>query len=450
MKWSLFWKALIIFGLSALLMIPLLMIEDQIATRQQRQTAVEADIAGSAAGAQQVTGPILVVWYTERVVLSNLNEKTGRITKTVEVQTHHREFVPKELRIGGDVKVEERHRGLYKAQLYRMNAKMSGQFQIPQFLGIDPRQHDITIGDAYLLLGVTDNRGIESSPLLNWEGRSHEFVAGTHKDVLTKGIQAGLGPMDCSQDRLFRFEIPLSLMGSQDLSIAPVADDTRVSLTSNWANPSFGGRFLPVNHQITHSGFEASWQVSHLARDLDRILQTKGEGMSEESFQVTFMDPVNVYLMSERAVKYGFLFIGLTFAAFFLFEMLKRLPIHPIQYLLVGLSLGLFFLLLISLSEHIRFIWAYVLAASSGVLLLGFYLSHVLKSRLRGMGFALSLCLLYGVLYGLLISEDNALLMGSLLLFFLLGTVMMITRKMDWYSLGASRPEVETPANSRP
>ena len=447
MKWPLFWKALIVTALAALLLIPLTMIEGQVEERQQRQHSVEKNIADSAAGPQQLTGPVLVVSYTEKTVTETKNEKTGKVTRNIETEAKQEVIVPKELQVSGEAGVEERHRGLYKAQLYHLNAKMAGRFHISPALGLDVEHRNLTFGNAHLLLGITDVRGIEKSPILKWEGQPLAFVAGTNKDVLARSIQVDLGCMDVTKNRDINFEIPLNLLGSQDLSIAPVAEDTRVSLKSNWKNPSFGGRFLPVSHQIGDQGFEASWQVSHLARDLDQILENKGNGFSSESFAVTFMEPVNVYLMSERAVKYGFLFVGLTFAAFFLFEVLKRLPIHPIQYLLVGLSLAMFFLLLISLSEHVRFVWAYLVASASAVVLLGAYLSSVLKSRLRGMGFVGSLTLLYGVLYGLLISEDSALLMGSVLLFLILGVVMMITRKLDWYGLNSNRAEVEAPVN---
>jgi inner membrane protein len=208
-----------------------------------------------------------------------------------------------------------------------------------------------------------------------------------------------------------------------------------MTLRSDWGSPSFGGRFLPLKHQIGAEGFEAQWQVSALARNLDRILRTEGDTPTEEAFDIAFIEPVNVYLQTERAVKYGFLFVGLTFAAFFFFELLKGLRIHPMQYLLVGFSLAMFFLLLLSLTEHISFLWAYLAASAASVALLGIYLVHILKNLWNGLGFAAGLTQLFGVLFGLLMSEDNALLMGSALLFTALATVMLATRKLDWYGL---------------
>jgi inner membrane protein len=161
-------------------------------------------------------------------------------------------------------------------------------------------------------------------------------------------------------------------------------------------------------------------------------------GETLDALEVRLVDPVNVYSQADRATKYGVLFVVLTFVGFALFELIRRLPIHPLQYLLVGLALAIFFLLLLSLSEHIPFWQAYVVSAAACIGLQGAYLSHVLQSRARGFGFAAMLTVLYAVLYGLLVSEDNALLMGSLLLFGLLAATMWITRKVDWYALGAN------------
>jgi len=150
---------------------------------------------------------------------------------------------------------------------------------------------------------------------------------------------------------------------------------------------------------------------------------------------VSLFDPINPYMQADRASKYGLLFVLLTFVGFFMFELIKRLAIHPIQYGLVGLALAIFFLLLLSLSEHVEFWIAYLIASVACIGLLGVYLSSVLRSRARGLGFAAMLTLLYAALYGLLVSEDNALVLGSLMLFAILAAIMLVTRKVDWYAL---------------
>jgi inner membrane protein len=436
MRRILLWKGLAVLGLAVLLLIPLAMIQGQVEARNQRQREVKANVAASSAGRQQLVGPLLVFTYTERVEREETNEKTGETTRKIKEIEGHQILTPKDLQIMGDARVEERHRGLYKAQLYHLKAMISGHFSIAPAFGMDLSRRSITPGPCFLTMGIPDLRGLRRQPQVRWEGRVLDFGAGGKWCRLPHGIQAELGKLDGRETKDFTFEIPIELTGSQSLSIAPVGENTRMTLRSDWASPSFGGRFLPLSHQIGAQGFEAQWQVSALARNLDRILLA-ADAPTEEAFEVSFIEPVNIYLQTERAVKYGFLFVGLTFAAFFFFELLKGLRIHPMQYLLVGFSLAMFFLLLLSLTEHIPFLWAYLLASAASIALLGVYLVHVLKNLLRGLGFAVGLTLLFAVLYGLLISEDNALLMGSLLLFLALATVMLATRKLDWYGLSA-------------
>jgi inner membrane protein len=164
---------------------------------------------------------------------------------------------------------------------------------------------------------------------------------------------------------------------------------------------------------------------------------------------IALVDPVNIYSKADRATKYGLLFVALTFVGFFLFELLKRLPIHPIQYGLVGLALAIFFLLLVSLSEHIAFGMAYLIASAACIGLLGLYLSAVLRSRARGASFAAMLAVLYAALYGLLASEDNALVLGTALLFVSLATLMLATRRVDWYQVAGGSAQGTSPKTPR-
>ncbi|MBK8726995.1 MAG: cell envelope integrity protein CreD [Holophagaceae bacterium] len=442
MRWMLLVKSFVIGFISLVLLIPLFMVLGLVETRNVRNQQVRQNVAASAAGRQQLVGPLLVATYKERITWEEKEEKTGKTTPRVEWRHRSKVLVPKELQIKGEAKVEERHRGLYKAQLFHLNAKLSGVFALPADLGLPLKSPDFEPGRVTLVLGLSDLRGIRNRPVLAWGGGTHDFEPGEDCEVVPSGIRVELGPLAASAAHEVSFEIPLELTGSEDLSIAPVAENTQVTLRSDWTSPSFAGRFLPVRHEITDKGFEATWQVFHLARNLDAIIKHEGAAPTEECFSVAFLEPVNVYLQSERAVKYGFLFVGLTFGAFFLFELLKGLRIHPVQYFLVGLALAMFFLLLISLTEHLAFLTAYLVSAGACVVLIGAYLVHALSSKLRGLGFAGGLALLYAALYGLLASEDNALLLGAALLFLALGVVMMATRKLDWYGLS----EAETKA----
>ncbi len=255
-----------------------------------------------------------------------------------------------------------------------------------------------------------------------------------------------------AQAGVVKFALELTLEGIERQHFVPVGKTNAVTLNSAWPHPQFSGRFLPSpsNRTIDDSGFKATWNISSLATTAQQqIRRNELNGAAAEGqrastldrFSVGFIEPVNVYSLADRATKYGLLFVVLTFGAFFIFEMLKRLPIHPIQYLLVGLALAVFFLLLVSLSEKIEFGVAYLSASVACIALISFYLAYVLRDWKRGVGFGLGLTLLYSALYGLLISESNALVMGSILLFAILAAVMVATRKIDWYQVGTGEPK---------
>lgn len=228
--------------------------------------------------------------------------------------------------------------------------------------------------------------------------------------------------------------------------MVPVGRETHVRLASDWPHPGFVGEFLPREKQISAQGFKASWQTSFFSTNLEELLARCGSAspaacgeFHARRFGVSFVDPVDQYLKSERAAKYAFLFIGLTFAGFFLAEVLKGTSVHPVQYGLVGLALAMFFLLLLSLSEHIGFTAAYLVSTVACVGLVTYYVVHVLDSRAQGAGFGVMLASLYALLYGILSSEDYALLMGSLLVFGILAVIMVLTRRVSWNNLGVSR-----------
>ena len=267
-------------------------------------------------------------------------------------------------------------------------------------------------------------------------GQPLRFEAGSGSAVLGTGLHATV-PMAARHD----FKLNLTLQGTSALHFTPVARETEVNLEADWPHPSFTGDYLPVERTVTDRGFAARWQASFFSTNIQQLLVACAddgacEGFNGRRFSVSFIDPVDHYAKMGRAVNYALLFVTLTFAAFFLFEVLRRLVIHPVQYALVGVALALFFLLLLSLSEHIGFTRAYLVSASACVGLLGFYIRHVLGGFARGAGFAAGLAALYGLLFLLLRMEDYALLVGSLLLFGTLAVVMVLTRHIDWFTVG--------------
>jgi inner membrane protein len=296
------------------------------------------------------------------------------------------------------------------------------------------------------VVGIHDTRGIRYRSEVDWDGTSPALSpGGIDAAGLPSGVQADLGtPAGTDRPARHAFRIALTLLGTQRLDIVPLGATTSITLASPWPHPSFTGRILPdAGTTVSADGFAAAWRTSHFATNLAQVYQRCTQARQCDEFRqhtvaVSFIQPVDLYQTVERSVKYGFLFILLTFAAFFLFEVLGRLAIHPVQYGLVGVALTVFFLLLISLSEHVGFASAYAIATLGCVGLIGYYVGHVLRSWRRGAVFAAGLASLYGLLYVILRLEDHALLLGSLLVFACLAAAMIATRRVDWYAVSAS------------
>ncbi len=423
-----------------LLLIPLLMIDGVIDERQQLRDGVLEDIARSSSYSQQVSGPVMVVPFRKVVRTWKTNEKTNKRYQEIGEERGRLYFLPERFELDGQVQTELRKRGIYEARLFHANNRINGHFSLPAQLGIKEDFADYQFDAPFLAVGISDIRGIENALKLELDGQRLDFVPGTEVAWLGEGVRVTLPTLDTSKTTELAFAFDLQLQGTGSLRVLPVGKTSSVSLGANWPHPSFIGNFLPAKREISDQGFTADWQTSFFSTNLQeamhRCVRGDCEAFNSRSFGVSFIDPVDQYLKSDRAIKYALLFIVLTFAGFFLFEVLKSLAVHPVQYALVGVALAFFYLLLLSLSEHIGFALAYLLSASACVLLIGFYVCHVLRSVHHGLSFSAGLAALYGLLYGLLSAEDYALLMGSLLLFGLLGVFMVLTRKLDWYGIG--------------
>jgi len=441
MNRNLFFKLGAVALLILLLLIPLLMIHGVITDRQQQRDEVLQDIARSSSYSQRLAGPVLVVPYRKTVREWKLNEKLNkRYEETREVRGRLY-FLPEHFELDGQVQTELRSRGIYQARLFHADNRISGRFVLPEQLGIRENFGDYQFDQGFLAVGISDIRGIENALKLELGSQRLEFAPGTQVGWLGEGVHVMLPAQDSKKPAPLDFAFDLRLQGTEQLQVVPVGKTSEVKLASNWPHPSFIGNFLPARREVSDAGFTANWQTSFFSTNLEEALRgclsdRSCDDFNGRSFGVNFIDPVDQYLKSDRAIKYALLFVALTFGGFFLFEVLKNLAVHPIQYALVGVALAFFYLLLLSLSEHIGFALAYLVSASACVLLIGFYVCHVLRSLAHGLGFSAGLAALYGLLYGLLSAEDYALLMGSLLLFGLLGTVMVLTRKLDWYGVG--------------
>ena len=441
MRMNVLLKAFIVGAVAVAFMVPLAMIWRIVKDRSRYRDTVTAEVARSTAQSQTLVGPLLVVRYRE-VLPAAVAGGVEQVREGVDV------LLPDSLRVQSQARVETRQRGIYRVPVFRATAGFAAAFALPPRLGLDKRRL-LEEPKAEVVFGVSDPRGIRAIPVVKLDGVALEPRLGAGLGWLQHGFSVML-PSDAAGRRI-AVNMDLELMGTDRLMFLPVGAINDVEMSSDWPHPSFVGGFLPDERSISARGFRARWKLSRFATGIDDAIARIRDGMTRPSgvpdtggmtsalpntdLGVRFVQPVDVYVQSERAVKYGFLFVFLTFVAFFLFEVLRRMAVHPIQYALCGAALALFFLLLVSLSEHLPFAAAYLIASGACVGLAAFYVGHVLRSVIRGTMFAGLLGTMYGFLYVILQSEDYALLLGTLLLFAALAIVMVITRHVDWYRL---------------
>jgi inner membrane protein len=443
-------KAFAIAGLTLVILIALFMIGDTISSRESYRDEAVKSIEDSYASSQTFVGPVLVRPFT---VTTHTTETSDKGVKKIVDHTRAGTAwsFPHDLDLSGVVAPSERHHGLYKVPVYELNSHIVGTVEVADALLLPGETaRDVTYTAPYFALAISDVRGIVGTPKMAVENQPVPIYQGVPENAAWKpNLQAPLSVAPAGLHGRLNFTLDLTLAGTEHLSIAPIADSNHIELTSSWPSPLFAGRFLPRKLAVDQGGFKAAWDLSSLASATQEQMTHGSDHL--DLLDVALINPIDPYKLSDRATKYGILFVIVTFGGFFLFEVMKRLPIHPVQYFLVGLGLAIFFLLLISFSEHMAFGLAYLLAAAASIGLLTFYLSFVLRSLAYGVTFGGLLTLLYAGIYGLLVSEDNALILGSLMLFGLLALVMFVTRKVDWYRSAAPQsappPPLVAPAS---
>jgi len=427
-------KAFAIGILILVLLIPVSMIKGVVRDRIHVHNEARTDITQSWGGEQIISGPILVLPY--RVEHRNTYGN-------VVVETDHAYILPSRLDVDIEVDPEVRARGIHEVPIYSANVHLSGTFSSPQLENLKPSANDIQWQKAFVALSVSDARAIAHAPLIDIAGSMSRFKPGGER-ILADTTPPIVAAIEASLDSYrdgdeLRFEMDLQLNGADALQVSALGDSTRVKMSSTWPSPSFIGNYLPENREVSDAGFSADWRISNLGRPLpsqwdDR--NTSVTGATQSAFGVAFYQPVDLYQLSLRATKYAVLFIGMTFIAYFLFEVMLRLQLHPLQYLLVGFANALFYLLLLSLSEHVGFGWAYLGSALASTALVAGYSATILVRRSRGLLMAAALVALYGFLYMMLQAETYALLAGAAGLWVTLAAIMYLTRKIDWYNQG--------------
>jgi len=405
------------------------LVGDRILWRHEAYSAIER----SWPGAQTVAAPVLVIPY--HLVYSNQQEDKDKPVNEVLY------LIPKQLTVRSTVQHSLRYRGIYAVPVYNSQVEVVGEFSNQALLELAANHQNAKIswGKPLLSVLVSDQRGIAAQPKLEWGGENLLFQPASHLPGTEQGMNAPLPELPTQQASRLPFAFTLELHGMQALHFALVAENTDVQTSVNWPHPSFSGRLLPESHEINGQGFTARWRASSISFNvsgaLERCRQGHCDSLLEPTVGFELVQPVDIYQQAGRSIKYAELLIVLTFVSLILFELLKKLRIHPIQYLLVGMALLVFYLLLMSLSEHLPFLYAYSAGAAACTVLLTIYFGGILRSSRLGLLLGLGLSVLYAALYVTLQSEGHAMLMGSVLTFVVLAVLMLVTRHVDWYVL---------------
>lgn len=425
LRTSLLVKLLAIGFIVLILLIPQVMIQGIITERQSRQYSVVQEISQSWGGEQYVQGPVLSIPYKEWTEYEN-----GKRSYTLRTMY----FLPTELNIESKADHELRRRGIFDAVLFRSDVLLKGKFEALSFRELNVSPDNIQWEEARLSVGISSMTGIKNIIQLDWNGQQRRMEPGTaNSELLASGVSAPVKVTETGE--AYTFSIPMELNGTESLYFEPVGRITSASMQSSWPSPSFTGKTLPDKREIGPDGFSASWQVLDLNRNYPQQWKNDAFSFGDSSFGVRLIRPVDEYLKNDRAAKYAILVIGLTFLIYFFFETLRKFNIHPFQYLLIGLALTVFYLLLLSLSEQIGFNAAYGTAAVATIGLISFYSASVLKARQLVIQLTMLLCAIYGFIFVVLQLEDYALLAGSIGIFIALAAVMYYSRKVDWYNL---------------
>ncbi|TPW21659.1 MAG: hypothetical protein FD126_471 [Elusimicrobia bacterium] len=449
-------QTLKLFGVGAMslfLLIPLSFIRGLVTERQNSRDEAVAEISSTWGGPQSVVGPVVVIPYRYETQVQRDTEVDGRIVRrsVTEVAVDAAYFLPAELKVAGSVSPSKLHRGIYDAVVYSGKVSLTGRLPKPDWKALKVDEKDVLWDEAVVTVAVSDLRGAKGALNVEFGGKSFAMLPGSKLPGYASGAHALLGRQAAAEQT---FAMTLDLNGSEGIRFAPLGVRNLVSLKSPWPDPKFSGAFLPAERRVSKDGFSADWDISYYGRSYPQQstarsgAQPDAEKVDASLFGVSFLNPVDAYRNAERATKYGLLFVAMAFSAFFLFEVRSKVAIHPVQYVLVGAALTLFFLMLLSLSEFVAFGLAYSAAAAAATLMVGLYSLKFLGGARRAATLVGGLGGVYGFLFVVLQLQDYSLLMGSALLTATLSGLMYFTRDVDWYAL--DMPEPPSPLARQP
>jgi len=471
-RYSVTFRIAIIGILALLLLIPISMVKNLISERESTKRAAVSEISQKWGEQQTIAGPILSIPYKKYVI----NEKGEHVGVT-----QYAHFLPETLLIDGTINPQIRSRGIFDAVVYSSEINFSGKFAWNDIYNLGIKDADVDWNNAFVSVGISDTRGIENELKLNWNNTEINFKPGVQTNDVIRSIGNNYETIPYEGNRLemktlsvsdqstridigqglgisaalpasiknenadgYEFSFKLNLNGSRDLHFIPVGRTTEISLKSDWDKPSFGGAFLPDTRTVADDGFKASWKILDLNRGYPQLWLGSAYNIYSSASGVKLLAGIDGYAKSTRSVKYAILIVVLTFLVFFFAEVFNRKRIHPIQYILVGLAMVLFYALLVSMSEMVGFGWAYLISTVSTISLITLYSKSVLANTKMAMAQGSILVFLYLFVYIILQLEDYALLIGSVLLFLILAVVMYLSRKVDWYAVGDDTQESET------
>lgn len=416
-------KAAITGVLILVMLIPAIFISNLVNERKARQAEVMSEVSNRWARAQVLTGPYIFLPY--KIISIDKDKKATE-------QLEHLFLLPDSLDVNGQVSHELRLRSIYKVLLYRSSLQNTGDFifKIPKKIDSSLIQWQ----DAKICYRLSDFKGIEEKLTIQFNGNDYELSPGLpSNDIDSAGLSSSIALSAADEGKKIPFRINLKIKGSEQLHFVPLAGDSRFTLHSDWGSPSFDGSNLPSVRSVSDSGFTATWNFNKANLPYGTILKDFKYDQNSVAFGVTLVQPADGYSKTDRSIKYAILFIGLTFSLFFIVELMQKKPVHPVQYILIGLALIIFYTLLLSISEFIAFDFAYLIAAFATILLISIYSYSHFKSRKTAAVFGCVLTLLYGFTFVLIRLEDTALLIGSIGLFIILALAMYASKKINWY-----------------
>lgn len=410
-------KMIMVGILTLILLIPLEFDQELITERSQRQKEVVAETTSKWGESVYFYGPILKIPYKDPITL----------------QIENAYFFPEQLNNTSITEIKTPlQRSIYKSNVFTTKMQFNGNYANPNFTKKNVPNENIIWNKASIVIRTTNLKSVKDEVKIKIGNSSYTFepIHNTQANDTIESLETGYINFNTIQNS--NFNVTINYNGSKRISIVPIGKTTNAKMTSNWASPNFNGNFIPNDKQITDKGFNATWKISHFNRPFAQENFEVLPDLSKYAFAVDFITPVDEYQQNERASKYGFLVIGLTFLIFFLIQSISKISIHIFQYVMIGIALIMFYTLLISITEHSSFGFAYAIAGTSVVALISLYSISILKDRKFPTFIGLSLSVLYTFIYVIIQLEDYALLVGSIGLFLILAAVMYFSRKIEW------------------